>query len=524
MQVAAHAEIDRAGGALDDRLAHVVARVLRNVERQVAEHAGAVGARELALQVEHAGVLRAAARGGRVAGAPVGLGLALGVGVGEAQLRHLHLHGAVVELPLQLGREPVDGDHRVFEHAGEFERALGHGQRGGAAGVAGVEVERGAAEAGGAGVHARRRGGRAGRRRGALGGGGRRRLRGHAQAADPALGLVARDRVGRALPVHVDALDQAARRIGAQHAVRGLAQRQAVGDERQRREVEPVGLQRAVLGRAALGRRVLQPQVAAGPAQAVDGVELQGGGRELEGVRVHLPRQPAGDGAQHQRLQPLAERGVDAVQAQVGRAADDAPVVHVGPQAQRAVAFADARVERDVLAQARDVDVGQVGIELAVPGLPVAAADRQQRLAELAAQREALAPAGRRRGIQPQAVAARAVAGHEAHVGQQQRFGAALLVGPAHGAAFDDELALREKPVGGAGFSGRVGLHVQSSHMEFSLSVAAHVELRALDIELLEIQAPERARRHARHHPHEAKGLALVCVLQHHVAQFEGRK
>ncbi|MCY1523351.1 hypothetical protein D9M68_582460 [compost metagenome] len=60
--------------------------------------------------------------------------------------------------------------------------------------------------------------------------------------------------------------------------------------------------------------------------------------------------------------------------------------------------------------------------------------------------------------------------------------------------------------------------------MEFSLSVAAHVELRALDIELLEIQAPERARRHARHHPHEAKGLALVCVLQHHVAQFEGRK
>ncbi|HEY8975466.1 MAG TPA: hypothetical protein VIN75_14710 [Burkholderiaceae bacterium] len=60
--------------------------------------------------------------------------------------------------------------------------------------------------------------------------------------------------------------------------------------------------------------------------------------------------------------------------------------------------------------------------------------------------------------------------------------------------------------------------------MEFSLTVAAHVELRALDVELFEIEPPQRARRHAGHHACEAKGLPLVHVLQHHVAQFEGRE
>jgi hypothetical protein len=306
--------------------------------------------------------------------------------------------------------------------------------------------------------------------------------------------------------------------------VGGLAERQPVGDERQRGQVEPVGAQGAVLGHAALVGRVLQPQVAAGPAQALAGVELQRGGRELERFLGQQPREPAGDGAQHQRLQVLAERDVDLVQAQVGRAAHDLAVVHVGPQAQRAVALADARVERHVLPEPGHVDVGQVGVELAVPGLPLAGADGQQRLAELAAQREALAPAGRRRGVQPQAVAPAAVARDEAHVGEQQGFGLALLVGPAHGAAFDDQLALREKPVGAAGFSARFGVHVQTSHMEFSLSVAAHLELRTLDVELLEVEPPQRARRHAGHHAHEAQRLALACVLQHDVAQFEGRK
>lgn len=351
-----------------------------------------------------------------------------------------------------------------------------------------------------------------------------RRLRGDAQAADPPLGLVALRGAQRALPVQVDALDQPARRIGIEHAVRRIAERQPVGNEGQRGQVEPVGAQGALLRRAAARGRVLQPQVAAGPAHAVGGVELQGGGRELELFLVQLAGQPPGHCAQHQRLQAPAQRGVDAVEPEVGRAAHDLAPLHVGPQAQRAAAFADAGVEGDIAAQARDVHVGQVGIDLAVPGLPAARAHRQQRLAELPAQREALAPADRRRGVEPEAVAPGRVARHEAHVGQQQGLGLALLVGPAHGAALDHQLALGEKPVGGAGLSGGVGVHVQARHVQLAEHVAAHVELRPFDVELLEIEAPQRARRHAGHHPHEAQGFPLLGVVQHHVAQFEGGK
>ncbi|WP_280814345.1 hypothetical protein [Variovorax sp. TBS-050B] len=306
--------------------------------------------------------------------------------------------------------------------------------------------------------------------------------------------------------------------------MRGLAERQAVGDERQRGKVEPVGAQRPVLGRAAARGRMLQPEVAARPAHAVGGVELQRGGRELEEVLAELAREPAGDRAQHQRLEAAAERGIDALESEVGRAAYDPAVLHVGPEAQRAAALADARIDRHVAAEAGDVHVGQVGIELAVPGLPAARAHRQQRLAELAAQGEALAPAGRRGGVEPQAVAPAAVARDEAHVAQEQRLGLALLVGPAHGAALDHQFALREKPVGGAGLSGGVVRHVQAGHVQLAHRVAAHVDLRALDVELLEVEAPERTRRHARDDPHKPQGFSLLGIMQDHVAQFEDRK
>jgi hypothetical protein len=286
--------------------------------------------------------------------------------------------------------------------------------------------------------------------------------------------------------------------------VRGVAQRQAVGNEGERGQVEPVGTQCAVLRRAAARGRMLHPQVAAGPAHAVGRVELQGGGRELEVLCVQLAGKAAGDRAKHQRLQPPAERSIDAIEPQVGRAAHDLPVLHVGPDAQRTVAFADARVERNIAAQAGYVHVGQVGIDLAVPRLPPAGAHRQQRLAELAAQGEALTPAGRRGGIEPQSVPAAPIARHKAHVGQQQGFGLALLVGPADGAAFDHQFALGEKPVGGAGLSGGVVVHVQPRHMQLAERVAAHVDLGPFDVQLLEVEAPQGARRHAGHHPHKA--------------------
>ncbi|MCY1366371.1 hypothetical protein D9M69_532640 [compost metagenome] len=60
--------------------------------------------------------------------------------------------------------------------------------------------------------------------------------------------------------------------------------------------------------------------------------------------------------------------------------------------------------------------------------------------------------------------------------------------------------------------------------MQLAERIAPHVDLRPLDVELLEIEAPQRARRHAGHHPHEAQGFPLLGVVQHHVAQFEDGK
>ena len=340
-------------------------------------------------------------RHGRIAGAPGGFGLALGIGVGKARFRHLHLHLVAVELPLQLRRQLVDRYHRLFEHAGQIERALADRQARGAAGLAGIELGGGTAQARRADAHTFRW-----------------RLRRQAEAADTPFGLVGLKRIERALPTRVDALDQAARRERFDGLVRGIAQRQTIGDERERAQVETIGLECAVLRRLAARRRVLKPQVAAGPARAVGGIELQVARREFERLVLQLAGQSSGHRAQHQRLQLVAERGIDSRQPEIGRAADELAVVHIGPDAQRAVAFANARVERHVATEPRGVDVGQVGVDLPVPALPLAAVHRQQGLAELAPQREAVAPTCGRRGVEPQCMAPRAVARDELHVGQ----------------------------------------------------------------------------------------------------------
>ncbi|WP_343231025.1 hypothetical protein [Variovorax sp. WS11] len=383
------------------------------------------------------------------------------------------------------------------------------------------------APAGGVGAAAARR--RSGRRNAARGRRGCGRgldggLRSDTEGADAATRLVPLGRAQGALPARIDALDQAARRQVVDRLAGLVVQRQPVGDHGQRRQVEPVGAQRAALGDPALRRQVLEPEVAARPAHAVGGLELQVGGGELQGLRRHAPGQPAGDGAQHQRLERLAQRGVHAQQCQVGRAAGDLAVVDIGPDPQRAIAFADAGVERHVLAQLADVDARQLGVGHAVPAVPVAGAHRQQGLAEGAEQPEALAPAGRRRGVEAHRVAAGAVAGDELHVGQQKRRGAAALVGPAHGAAPDHELALAEEPVGPAAFAGGVGVHAEAGHVQLAGGIASHFHRGILDVELLEVQAPQRARRDAGHHPCQAQGLALLGVVQHHFAQLEARK
>ena len=59
MQIALDAELHLGGHALGHRVAHIVAREVRNAERQIAVHARAIGARRLARQLQHAGKARA---------------------------------------------------------------------------------------------------------------------------------------------------------------------------------------------------------------------------------------------------------------------------------------------------------------------------------------------------------------------------------------------------------------------------------------------------------------------------------
>ena len=100
----------------------------------------------------------------------------------------------------------------------------------------------------------------------------------------------------------------------------------------------------------------------------------------------------------------------------------------------------------------------------------------------------------------------------------------ATLVGPAHRPALDDQFALAEKPVGGARLAAGVGRHVESGDMQLPRYVETDFELRAFDVELLEVELQERSRRYARNHTQQAQCVTLLGVLQHHVTQLESGK
>ena len=122
VQVAFDAKCHGAGAAGQHTIAHVVARFGGNYQRQVAVHARAIGAGQRAVQFQYAGKACAAAGFFRVAGAPCGAQLALGVGVGKVGLADLHADAWIfcaVNLPMHLGVELAQRQHRVFKNTGQ---------------------------------------------------------------------------------------------------------------------------------------------------------------------------------------------------------------------------------------------------------------------------------------------------------------------------------------------------------------------------------------------------------------------
>ena len=475
-QIALHAHRHVARLALDHRLAHVAARRFGNAQRQVTVHARAVGAAEAARQVQHARKARRPLLAGH--GLPFRLEGARGIGVAQLQLVHVQLDLPALHAPASAGGQLGQRDARLVEHARKAEGAVADGQRRVAAGRRGLELQRSPFDARNA-FH-----------RLAIGPG-RRGARTHGHGAGPGLHAPVARRLQRAAPARLDALDQALHRVRLQALVHRWRQRQALRDLGQRRQVQAVALQLAAVGVA-----VAQLHVAAGPGQAV-GID------EVQVARVHLhalahvaPAQPAGQRGEGQRLQRRAKGGRHAAQGHVGRGGRQHALLHVGPQAQRAMAplkiNAPVGFQVGVLPQLRHVDAPEIGEGMALPVAPEARMAREHRLAELPDQREALAPGGVGRGVQSQLVAAVAVAHHELHVVQRHRRRAAALVHPAHAAAAHDEFGLREEPVGGRRVTRCVARQVDAAHQQAAVGGAAQLQVGLVDDQLLQRAAAQR--------------------------------
>ena len=187
----------------------------------------------------------------------------------------------------------------------------------------------------------------------------------------------------------------------------------------------------------------------------------------------------------------------------------------VDPGAQRAVAL--GQLERQVDAWRRSSRTSARGssacsVPLQRRQSPGAV---EQRLAEARPQREAVAPGGRRRGVEAQVVLAQAVAHAPASTSASSSGGArALLVDPAHAAAADHELVLREEPVGRGAPVVAVAAprQIEAADVQRPCASRRTSSCGAVDQQLLEarLQRQQRARRQRRSDARQPQRLAAV--------------
>ena len=477
-------------------VAHVVARFWRNDQRQVAVHARAVGAGKAPFQVEHAGKARLARR--FVAGVPADGKAAGGVGAVHVNAVGLHADAAALHLPVRLCFELAQGNARLFKHAGESEAATGDEHFGRAALGAGVHIQRGAVQPRRAGSGIGPDGQGAGAELEAPVGNG---------------GGVCRGGFGgrRVAPGGVQAVHLALDGARAQVLVRRFAQGQSGGQAGQGGQIELVGAQLAA------GFFQLQAEIAAGPDRAAGVFKLQVFRAQGDAAAGPLPVRAARQRAQGQRRQARRQHGGNAGQRHIQRGLGLPPFAHAGPGAQRAPAFAQfhAQIARmGIAAQLRHVHAREIGIGLPAPLPPLPGVHGQQRLAEIPYQREALAPLLLRRGLQLHDVAAAAIAKQQAHVGQGDGRRGARFVHPAHLAALQQQLRLREKPVGKPRVGAGVARSIQPGHQQAAIGAAAQLHLGAVYHQLLKAQAPERAHgKSGQHARHFQPGFA-VCAIR----------
>ena len=362
-----------------------------------------------------------------------------------------------------------------------------------------------------------------------------RRGSGNGQALHLGLHLVAHRGVERAVPARLQRLHPAFRVELLQQAAQRSAYRQALGQVSQRGQIQTVGLEFAAGHRMVacdlvklhgLGLVPLQRELARRPDLAVGGGKRQAIDRQLHAAaRALRDKTPAELGKSQRRQIPrqpsrhLAQRNI---QGQRLRQA----LIPVNPSPQRGLALLQIHWQIDMVAQTIDIDPRQVGVEHALPLLPVSGA-RQQGAADLSPQTQTLAPVRRRRGIQPEFVTPPLVAHHQQQVGQLQGWCLTLFVDPAQQAAADDHFMLLKEPVGrSAAVYRSIGRrHIQPRHMPMPLGIAAHLKPGVLDQQLLEAQAQAHQGRHRKRGRdlRQPQSLATPRIAQHHIAQHKRR-
>ncbi len=236
-------------------------------------------------------------------------------------------------------------------------------------------------------------------------------------------------------------------------------------------------------------------------------------------ARAQAPRHAR----QLQRRDVRAQARIHAGQRQVGGETGQAGLVDIDPGAQRATApFELDRIIDEALPRAQ-VDVAQVGIQLALP-----ARDIGRLLAEAVPETRtdvdrAAQPRGRR-GRQRQVVRTPAVEQRQRDALQRQRRRAAQFVDPVDAAIADDDLALAQQPVG-AGTIALLLLQPHAGHDQHAVAAAPHGQARTDDFKRCKPgfergDAPPADRsvdlRQGQH-------LPAPAVVQAHVAQRQRR-
>ena len=246
-------------------------------------------------------------------------------------------------------------------------------------------------------------------------------------------------------------------------------------------------------------------------------------GLEFEAALAPLAAEPAGRRLQRQGLQFGAERGVDVREHDIGSRCRQLALHHVDPGAQCAAPLRHLDAQVGVTAKLRNIDPLEIGKDLAVPFLPQRPMQRQQRLAKLSPQREAIPPFRRWCRVQPHCVAPGRIAHHQVDFAQCQRRRGAKLVGPAHRSAADEKFGLAEKPVGGAAVPLVRLRKVEACDVDMAIGGTPDVDFGLVDHELVEPQVPQRPGCQCRDDPRQPERLAALRVHQHHVGQLERR-